>query len=85
MIFAQYKVKMRHILQNIYIFCHFDEVLAIRKPKIITSSITGSQIFFADFVFSTKTNNIPHTVKPLTVIAVFQKEAAIKMLKCTKI
>ena len=55
MIFAQYKVKMRHILQNMYIFGCFDEVSAIRKPKIITSSITGSQIFFADFVFSSKT------------------------------
>ena len=55
MIFAQYKVKMSHILQNMYIFCRFDEVSAIRKPKIMTSSITGSQIFFADFVFSTKT------------------------------
>ena len=38
-----------------YIFGRFDEVSAIRKPKIITSSITGSQIFFADFVFFTKT------------------------------
>ena len=55
MIFPQYKVKMSHILQNMYMFCRFDEVLAIRKPKIITSSKTGSQIFFADFVFSTKT------------------------------
>ena len=36
-------------------FCRFDEVSAIRKPKIIMSSKTGSQIFFADFVFSTKT------------------------------
>ena len=33
MIFAQYKVKIWHILQNMYIFCHFDEVAAIRKPK----------------------------------------------------
>ena len=55
MIFPQYKVKMSHILQNMYMFCRFDEVLAIRKPKIITSSKIGSQIFFADFVFSTKT------------------------------
>ena len=38
-----------------YIFCRFDEVSAIRKPKIITFSITGSQIIFADFVLSTKT------------------------------
>ena len=39
-----------------YIFGRFDEVSAIRKPKIIiTSSIIGSQIFFADFVFFTKT------------------------------
>ena len=32
-----------------YIFCHFDEVSAIRLPKIMTFSITGSQIFFANF------------------------------------
>ena len=31
MIFPQYKVKMSHILQNMYMFCRFDEVLAIRK------------------------------------------------------
>ena len=55
MIFAQYKVKLGHILQSMYIFWCFYEVSAIRKPKIITFTITGSQIFFADFVFSTKT------------------------------
>ena len=53
MTFAQYKVKMWHILQNMYIYCRFDEVSAIRKSKIITFSKTGSQIFLADFVFST--------------------------------
>ena len=42
---------MWHILQNMYIFCRFDEVSAIRNSKIITSSKTGSQIFFADFIF----------------------------------
>ena len=26
MIFPQYKVKMSHILQNMYMFCRFDEV-----------------------------------------------------------
>ena len=55
MIFAQYKVKLGHILQSMYIFWCFYEVSAIRKPKIITFTITGSEIFFADFVFSTKT------------------------------
>ena len=48
-----------------YIFCRFDEVSAIRKPKIIAFSITGSQIFFADFIVSTKTKQnmcIPKTV-----------------------
>ena len=38
-----------------YIICRFYEVSAIREPKIITFSITGSQIFFANFVFSTIT------------------------------
>ena len=33
-----------------YIFCHFDEVSAIRWPKMMTFSITGSQIFFVNFV-----------------------------------
>ena len=50
MIFAQYKVKMRHISQIMYIFCRFDEVSAIRKPKMRTFLITGSQIFFVNFV-----------------------------------
>ena len=45
---------MSHISQNIYIFCHFDEVSAIRKPKMRMFSITGSQIFFADFIVYTK-------------------------------
>ena len=34
--FCSIKVKMWHIKQNMYIFCRFDEVSAIRKPKIIT-------------------------------------------------
>ena len=69
MIFAQYKVKMWHILQNMYIFCCFDEVSAIRKPKIRTSSITGSQIFFADFLFFLpKQNKIVHTGKLLILM-----------------
>ena len=33
-----------------YIVCRFDEVSAIRWPKMMTFSITGSQIFFANFV-----------------------------------
>ena len=33
-----------------FIYCRFDEVLAIRWPKMMTFSITGSQIFFANFV-----------------------------------
>ena len=32
------------------IFYHFDEVSAIRWPKMMTFSLTGSQIFFANFV-----------------------------------
>ena len=36
------------------IFGRFDEVSAVRKPKIITFSITGSQMFFG-FRFSTET------------------------------
>ena len=50
MIFVQYKVKICQILQNMYIFRHFDEVSAIRWPKMMMFSITGSQIFFANFV-----------------------------------
>ena len=33
-----------------YIFCHFEEVSAIKWSKMVTFSITGSQIFFANFV-----------------------------------
>ena len=68
MIFPQYKVKMSHILQNMNIFCRCDEVSAIKKHKIITSSKIGSQIFFADFVFFNQNNDIPHTGKPLTTV-----------------
>ena len=45
-----------------YIFCRFDEVSAIRKPKMRTFSITGSQILFAHFlIFATneQKNRIP--------------------------
>ena len=49
MTFAQYKVKYVHVY-----FCRFDEVMAIRKPEMMTFSITGSQIFFADFVIYTR-------------------------------
>ena len=35
-------------------FCGFDEVSAIRKPKMMTFSITGSQIFIADLIIDTK-------------------------------
>ena len=38
------------ILLQIYMFCCFDEVSAIRKPKIMTFSISGSQIFFSYLV-----------------------------------
>ena len=55
MTFAQYKVKMQHISQYMYIFCRFDEVSAIRKPKMMTFSITGSQIFFRISLFIPKT------------------------------
>ena len=51
-----------------YIFCRFDEVSAIRKSKIITSSKTGSEIFFADFVFLPKQNDILHAGKLLTTL-----------------
>ena len=33
-----------------YIFCRFGEVSAIRKRKIMTFSVTGSQTIFANFV-----------------------------------
>ena len=33
-----------------YIFCRFDEVSAIRWSEMMTFSITGSQIFFANLV-----------------------------------
>ena len=33
-----------------YIFCCFEEVSAIKWSKMVTFSITGSQIFFANFV-----------------------------------
>ena len=65
MIFAQYKVKMCHILQNMYIFYRFDEVSAIRKAKIMSFSITDCQMFIVDLIVSTTTKNIPaywHTV-----------------------
>ena len=51
-----------------YIFCRFNEVSAIKKPKIITSSKTGSQIFFADFVFFYQNETIFRIPqKPLTL------------------
>ena len=43
-----------------YIFCRFVEVLAIRWPKMMMFSITGSQIFFVNFIFYTKTNEKPN-------------------------
>ena len=33
-----------------YIYCRFEEVSAIKWSKLVTFSITGSQIFFANFV-----------------------------------
>ena len=58
------------MLQNVYDFCHFNEGSAIRKPKIIAFSITGPQIFFADFVVSTTQSDILHTGKPLTTLII---------------
>ena len=53
-IFAQYKVKcVIYYIKYVYL-CRFDEVSTIRKPKLITFSITGSKIFFAGFVIYTK-------------------------------
>ena len=37
-----------------YIFCRFDEVSAIRKPKMTMFSKTGFQMIFVDFVIYTK-------------------------------
>ena len=52
------------IVPNMYIIGHFVEVSAIRKPKIITFSKTGYQIFFVDFIFFLpKQNEILHTSK----------------------
>ena len=53
-----------------YIFCRSDEVSAIRKSKIITFSITGSQIFFADIVFYQKntTFHIKETIKNTRIL-----------------
>ena len=45
--FTPYKVKGDLFHK---IFCCFGEVSAIRKPKMMTFVIIGSQIFFADFV-----------------------------------
>ena len=41
---------MWQIFQNMYIFCRFEEVSAIRWSKMMMFSITDSQIFFANFV-----------------------------------
>ena len=46
-----------------YIFGRFDEISAITKPKMMTFSITGSQIFFVDFVIYSK-NNLSFTPLP---------------------
>ena len=54
---------MSHILQNMHMFCRFDEVSAIRKPKIITSSKTGSKYSLRISYFLPKQNDIPHTGK----------------------
>ena len=39
---------MTFFIKYVY-FCCFDEVSAIRRPKMMTFSITGSQIFFVNF------------------------------------
>ena len=44
-----------------YIFYHFDEVSAIRWSKMMTFSITSSQIFFANLLFLPETNEKPVT------------------------
>ena len=84
MIFPQYKVKMSHILQNMYMFCRFDEVLAIRKPKIITSSKPVPKYSLRISFFLLKQNDIPHTGKPLTTLkkASFEKGM---LIGCTSV
>ena len=64
-----------------YIFCRFEEVSAIKWSKMVSFSITSSQVFFANFVIfarnerktgyrftvPTTTIHILYTVKGSTV------------------
>ena len=58
---------MWHILPNLYIFCRFDAVSAIRKPKVITSSPVPKYSLRILF-FTPKRNDILHTGKQLTTL-----------------
>ena len=57
-----------------YIFCRFEEVSAIKWSKMVTFSITGSQIFFKIFRnerktgyrFTVPTTNVAKPVKSVT-------------------
>ena len=57
-----------------YISCRFDEVSAIRWSKMTTFSITGSQIFFANFVILPETNENLHTGLSFTTLVFVYKK-----------
>ena len=44
-----------------YIFCHFDEVSAIRWSKMVTFSITGPKYSLRISLFLPETNDNPHS------------------------
>ena len=56
-----------------YIYGHFDDVSAIRKPKIIMFSLTGSQIFLQILLFLPQHKDIPCTGIPLTTLKIIEK------------
>ena len=59
-------IKLKHkIFKQIHCFYCFNEISTIKKPKIITFSITGSQLFFADYIISARTKEKLKTVEPL--------------------
>ena len=63
-------INVTYMLQNVYIFCRFDEVSCIIKPRIMTFSQTVSHIFCADFVVSTTAKQYTeyqHTVYKTTL------------------
>ena len=62
-------------------FCHFDEVSAIIKPKMMTFSITGSQIFLADFIIFTKSEQKATYLSYLTVCPCFKVKRGYPNLK----